>query len=135
MNRRKPILIADDDPDDRYLITLAFRDLVMPDKLQTVEHGQKLLDYLDSVPDDVELPGLIVLDINMPVLDGISTLAKIKSIDRYKNIPVVMLSTSDSDEDKAKATGLGAVDYIVKPYSYRDTKIVAQLLQNFVGEY
>ena len=74
MKRSKPILIVDDDVDDRYLITRAFKDTLLPDKLQLANNGEDALEYLDGVQSDAELPGLIMLDLNMPLLDRKSQL-------------------------------------------------------------
>lgn len=134
MKRLKPILIVDDDVDDRFLITRAFEDTMLPDKLQLAGNGKEALKYLERVPVDGELPGLIVLDLNMPVLDGISTLTLLKSSSRYKHIPVVIFTTSQNPVEKRKCLELGAVDFITKPNTYSDVKLAAQLLHNFVGE-
>lgn len=109
MKKHRPILVADDDADDRYFIGLAFQEALLPDKLVMVEHGGKVLEYLDKISNDTDLPGLIVLDINMPILDGICTLARLKTIERYQGIPVVVLTTGDSAAEKAKTVELGAV--------------------------
>ena len=134
MKRLKPILIVDDDVDDRYLITRAFKDTMLPDKLQLSGNGKEALKYLDGVPNDNELPGLIVLDLNMPVLDGLSTLILLKSSSRYKDIPVVIFTTSQDPAERRRCIELGAADYIVKPNTYSGVKLTAQLLHNFVGD-
>ena len=134
MKRLKPILIVDDDADDRYLIIRAFRDTVLADKLQFAVNGADALKYLDALPRDAELPGLIVLDLNMPILDGISTLNLLKSSSRYKDIPVVIFTTSANPTEKKRCMDLGAADFIVKPNTYSGLKLSAQLLHNFVGD-
>lgn len=134
MKRLKPILIVDDDVDDRYLITRAFKDTLLPDKLQLAGNGVDALKYLDSIPNDTELPGLIVLDLNMPVLDGLSTLILLKARSRYKYIPVVIFTTSQNPAEKRRCLELGAADYIIKPNTYSGVILTAQLLHNFVGE-
>ena len=115
MKRLKLILLVDDDVDDRYLITRAFKDTLLPDKLQLANNGEDALEYLDGVQSDAELPGLIVLDLNMPVLDGMATLRLLKSSPRYKSIPVVIFTTSRNPEEKRKCLELGAADFIIKP--------------------
>ncbi len=132
MTRKKPILIADDDVDDRYLTVLALREFMPPEKIVLCESGLELLEYLDSVQDEIELPGLIILDINMPVLDGITTLTKIKSGKRYKNIPVVIFTTSQSPEERARCFEIGAADFVTKPFTARHN-VANELLSSFVG--
>src|SRR5688572_12022026 len=130
MSIQRTILIADDDPDDRYLINRAFKDIMLPEKLRFVENGQQLLTYLDNIPGDDELPGLIVLDLNMPLIDGMEALKKLKSSHRYKNIPVVIFSTSRNPEEESQVRELGAADFITKPSSYTEVKVAVKLLHS-----
>jgi CheY-like chemotaxis protein len=130
MSIQRTILIADDDPDDRYLINRAFKDIMLPEKLRFVENGQQLLTYLDNIPGDDELPGLIVLDLNMPLIDGMEALKQLKSSHRYKNIPVVIFSTSRNPEEESQVRELGAADFITKPSSYTEVKVAVKLLHN-----
>ena len=127
------ILIADDDPDDRYLISRAFKDILLPEKLQFVENGNQLVNYLENNLNDDELPGLIVLDLNMPVMDGIETLKHLKSQPRYKDIPVVIFSTSRNPSEAILVRELGAADFIIKPTSYTEVKAAVKLLHSFSG--
>ena len=133
MDRTKPILIAEDDPDDRYLLSKSFDEIMQPDKLHFVYNGLEVFNYLDGIPNDSELPGLIVLDINMPLLDGITALKILKKNPRYKHIPALMLTTSANPNEKERCMEIGAADYIIKPYSYAEAKIAARLLNSFVG--
>jgi CheY-like chemotaxis protein len=130
--RENLILIAEDDIDDRYFITRAFQECMLPEKIHIVATGQEVLEYLNNTTANSELPVLIVLDLNMPVLDGMSTLAKLKSTDRFKNIPVVILSTSRNPQEKEKCLELGAVDHLEKGNNYSDTKLIAQHLHKLL---
>jgi two-component system, response regulator len=116
------IVLADDDPDDRLIATEAFQESGVSNPLDLVEDGQDLLDYLlrqgrhqDRIGGD---PALILLDLNMPRMDGREALAAIKSDDRLKRIPVVVLSTSKAQKDLAVSYDLGANSFVVKPVTF-----------------
>lgn len=117
-NRRGTIsiLIADDDPDDRLLAKEAFEESEMVGKLHFVEDGEELLDYLTR--EDTPRPDLILLDLNMPRKDGREALREIKSNPNLRHIPVVVLTTSQSDTDVFHSYDLGASSYITKPITF-----------------
>lgn len=130
------ILIADDDPDDRLLTREAFSESRVPNRLDFVHDGEELLDYLNHRPpyDDPQrypLPGLILLDLNMPCMDGRETLLAVKGDPRLSRIPVVILSTSCAEEDMERCRVGGADAYISKPTSYSGLLDVVRRL----GEY
>jgi len=133
MNRTKPILIADDDSDDRELILSAFTEILPAEKLEIVTDGSEVLNYLDQVTEENELPGLIILDLNMPLLDGFATLKKLKDSIRYRNIPIIILSTSKNMAEMNKCLQLGAADYLTKPNNFTGNLIAARALDSFVG--
>lgn len=115
------ILIAEDSDDD-YEITLhAFKKSGnMKNSLYRVEDGQELLDYLNKNGkyadfEDWLLPGIILLDLNMPGIDGRTALQEIKGDERFRNIPVVVLTTSDDEKDINECYKVGANTYIQKP--------------------
>ncbi len=112
------IIIADDDSDDRLLICDAIADLGIQNPVIEIENGEELLGFLESNSEKEESRvkiGLILLDLNMPKMDGREALEKIKSNPKLKQIPVVILTTSNSEEDIANTYGNGANSYIVKP--------------------
>ncbi|WP_455231571.1 response regulator [Geopseudomonas aromaticivorans] len=118
-----PILIADDDPDDCLLAREAFSEGRIPNRLEFVHDGEQLLDYLHHRPpyDDARrypLPGLIVLDLNMPRMDGRAALRALKDDPRLRQIPVIMLSTSSDAEDIRRSYADGVNSFISKPASY-----------------
>lgn len=118
-----PVLIADDDPDDRLLLREAFRDNRLPNRLHFTDDGQQLLDYLQWRPpyEDARshpLPGLILLDLNMPRMDGRETLLALKADAKLCRIPVVIFSTSTAEEDMQRCLASGADAYLSKPSSY-----------------
>ena len=116
------ILMADDDPDDRLMAREAFEEARLLNAIAFVEDGQELLDYLKKRGKHQtrkgNLPGLILLDLNMPRKDGRQALEEIKSDPDLKQIPVVILTTSKAEEDIVKSYKLGASGYITKPVSF-----------------
>ncbi len=119
--------MAEDDPDDRYLAAEALREAHSDDNpddnLIFVEDGEKLLQYLRRQGDyaalpDTGLPDLILLDLNMPRMDGREALREIKRDPFLKQIPIVVFTTSQSDEDVERSYALGVNSFIVKPTSF-----------------
>lgn len=130
MNSSYTILYVDDDHDDLVLIAEAFEKYT--DHLRVVHayNGYEGIKALDKMRIKGSLPCLIILDINMPVMNGKEALKKIKEHTAYKNIPVIMFSTSSSSLDKKYAENLGA-EFITKPISYTDIK---SLVAEFVSK-
>lgn len=114
------ILIAEDDADDRFLLKAAFEENGFKDTLRFVENGVEVLEYLNSVKsqDQIVLPRLILLDLNMPKKDGREVLKEIKQDTRFKNIPVVIFSTTNNEQEMKRCYELGANSYITKPNSF-----------------
>lgn len=111
------ILLVDDDVDDQYFMRTALKLSRLPIELRGFADGSELLDYMQQSIEGVEMvmPGIIFLDINMPVKDGIDTLIELKSKNEYCHIPVVVYTTSCSERDIEKMYKAGANSYIVKP--------------------
>lgn len=117
------ILMADDDADDRFLAADALREAHVHNRINFVTDGEELLDYLQRrgvYNDDVKypLPGIILLDLNMPRKDGREALAEIKKLKHIRRIPVVVLTTSKAEEDVVRTYDLGVCGYITKPVSF-----------------
>ena len=117
------ILLAEDDQDDRYLISEALDESNVPHKLFIVENGEELLDYIHNRnqylnKNKYPRPELILLDLNMPRKNGMVTLKEIKSDPKFKRIPVVALTTSQSEEDIIQTYELGVSSYITKPMTF-----------------
>ncbi|HSX50312.1 MAG TPA: response regulator [Cellvibrio sp.] len=117
------ILMADDDADDRLLAMEAMHESRVLNELHFVEDGVQLLNYLhgkDLYSDRAlyPMPGLILLDLNMPKKDGREALAEIKADPRLRRIPVVILTTSKAEADMVKGYDLGAASYITKPVTF-----------------
>jgi CheY-like chemotaxis protein len=130
MRRHPYILIADDDADDRFLMDSAFKEIEGLAKLSFVENGSQVLDYLNAINDGDALPDLIVLDLNMPLMNGPETLLLLKEHERYKRIPVIIHSTSESETDRARCLGIGAASYLYKGSGYDKVVEVAQFLHD-----
>jgi two-component system, response regulator len=116
MSRHHCIFIADDDSDDVYFVESAIKDLGENITLKHFVNGRDLLDQLKNTGSD--LPGLILLDLNMPILDGKETLKRIRKDTRLNSIPVVILTTSSLENEKENCIDFGANNYFTKPYTY-----------------
>ncbi|HEY5545298.1 MAG TPA: response regulator [Gemmatimonadaceae bacterium] len=126
------ILMADDDADDRLLARDAMTESRLSNPFHCVEDGQELMDYLRregkyrTTP--APRPGLILLDLNMPRKDGRQALEEIKNDPDLRCIPVVILTTSKTEEDILRAYNLGANSFITKPVTFEGlVEIVRQL--------
>jgi len=127
MNRLgKPITIlyADDDAEDRMLVKDAWAENRLANELHFVEDGEELMDYLRRRGKyanlaEMPLPGMILLDLNMPRKDGREALQEIKADPRLRSIPVVVLTTSKAEEDILRAYDLGVNSFILKPVTFQ----------------
>ena len=134
----KPItvLVADDDADDRLLISDAFEESSLSNPLHFVKDGEELMDYLQrrgeyETLEGEPFPGLILLDLNMPKKDGRVALKEIKSDPALQRIPVVVLSTSKAPEDILRTYGLGVSSFITKPVTFEELCEVVKLLSRY----
>lgn len=122
--RDKLILVAEDDPDDRLVLELVFRDNCKGCELRFVKDGEELLDYLlhrnTLAIATSPMPDLILLDLNMPEKDGRESLLEIKSHENLKDVPVVVWTTSSLEEDKVFCKEAGASDYVTKPADFHE---------------
>lgn len=130
------ILMADDDEDDRLFTQEAFEENLLLNELRFVSDGVELLDYLKrrnqyANPADSPRPGLILLDLNMPKMDGREALKEIKSDPALRSIPVVMLTTSKAEQDVLQSYDLGVNCFITKPVSFVDFIEVARTLGHY----
>ncbi|MEW9796563.1 response regulator [Alteromonas sp. CYL-A6] len=127
MNTKTPspitILMADDDEDDRFLTIDALKESRVLNTLHCVEDGIELLAYLRREGDYADpatspRPSLILLDLNMPRMDGREALQNIKADPNLRSIPVVILTTSKEEEDMLRGYDLGCASYITKPVDF-----------------
>ncbi|MGE0826799.1 MAG: response regulator [Candidatus Binatia bacterium] len=114
------ILIAEDDEEDRMMVKDAFEESRLVNDLRFVEDGEQLMDYLHrrgaySDPQTSPVPGLILLDLNMPRKDGRTALREIKEDPELRKIPVVVLTTSKAEQDILRSYDLGVNSFITKP--------------------
>lgn len=116
-----PILLVEDNPDDVLITKRAFKKGKIRNRLYTVENGIEAVKFLKKQEEykDVPTPALILLDINMPLMNGFQVLEKIKGDEKLRSIPVIMLTTSERDTDIDKAYALGCNSYIVKPVNFQ----------------
>ncbi|MDB5196873.1 MAG: hypothetical protein JWP88_1244, partial [Flaviaesturariibacter sp.] len=127
VNSQKYILYADDDTDDRSWAGEACRIVGASFQINFVENGKQVLDYLKSAPQI--LPSLIVLDLNMPEMDGRQTLQQLKSNPDFKDIPVAIVTTSSNKIDKEVCTRLGASLYLTKPDTHLEWQNIIRQLE------
>jgi len=131
-----PILMAEDDEDDRLMAEKAFAENRIANPLVTVANGADLLDYLrekGKYADSVKSPRpcLILLDLNMPKMDGREALKLIKGDDKLMRIPVVIITTSKAEEDILVSYNVGANSYITKPITFEGLVKVIKTLKDY----
>jgi CheY-like chemotaxis protein len=128
--------MADDDPDDCLLAREALAESRLANDLHFVSDGEELMDYLYqrgkySVPGSAPRPGLILLDLNMPKKDGREVLKELKADPHLRQIPVLVLTTSQAEEDILRSYYLGANSYITKPVTFSSLIEVMQTLSKY----
>lgn len=135
---RQPItiLMADDDPDDRLMTQEAFAECRVLNPLRFVSDGEELMDYLHrrgEYADDERfpMPGLVLLDLNMPRRDGREVLREIKADPRLRGIPVVILTTSKAEEDVVRSYRDGVNSFITKPVTFSALTEVVKALGKY----
>jgi CheY-like chemotaxis protein len=124
------VLYADDDIDDKEWISEACKEINCSFDLKFVNNGKEVLEYLSCASNGTE-SSLIVLDLNMPELDGRQTLKTLKTNPTYQHIPVVIVSTSSNKLDKEICHRLGAALYLTKPVTHGEWKDIIRKLQAF----
>jgi len=130
------ILMAEDDSDDRLLFQDALEEIRFGNHIDYVENGQELLDYLNRIGKyenlaGTPLPGLILLDLNMPIKDGREALEEIKQTPELKRVPIVVLTTSSADEDVIKSYDLGVNSFITKPVTFESMVHAVQTVTDY----
>jgi CheY-like chemotaxis protein len=135
MNSFAPILLAEDDEDDIFLVRRALRSAGLSNPLQIVRNGHEAIQYLTSEGPYADRqhypwPCLLLLDLRMPLMDGFDVLAWLQRRHRPKDLLAVILSSSKDEADMLRASELGADAYCIKPDAYDDlVTIVRQLHQ------
>jgi CheY-like chemotaxis protein len=118
MDHKQTILLVEDDEIDIKSVKRSFNELRITNPLEVTRNGEEALEYLKN--DKNKQPGLILLDLRMPRMDGIEFLKVMKKEDNFRIIPVVVLTTSKEEEDKIESYNLGISGYMMKPVDYID---------------
>lgn len=116
MRDTKPILLVEDDNVDAMTVKRAFKELRLDNPLVLTVDGEEALAYLRA--DSGEKPCLILLDLNMPKMDGIEFLKIVKADEKLKQIPVIVMTTSREQQDIVESFELSVAGYVVKPVDY-----------------
>ena len=116
MKNAKPILLVEDDQVDAMTVKRALKDLNVTNRLDISNNGEEALDFLRN--DRNQKPGIILLDLNMPRMNGIEFLKIAKKDELLKRIPVVVLTTSKEEQDRIESFELGVAGYMIKPVDY-----------------
>ena len=132
MQQEKFVLYADDDADDKEWVRDACATIDASFSLAFVDNGRQVLDYLLKRSPD-QFPALIVLDLNMPELDGRQTLRKIKTHPLFQAIPVAIVTTSTNKIDRDVCRQLGAALFLSKPDSHSAWQAVARHLLSHIS--
>lgn len=130
------ILMADDDPDDRMMTQEAWEEARLSNDFRVVEDGEELMEYLRhqgryADPATSPRPGLILLDLNMPRLDGRKALEQIRQDPDLRDIPVIVLTTSKAEEDIMRSYKVGANSYITKPVTFAGLAAAVQVMGKY----
>lgn len=127
------IVMAEDDPDDRMLTRRALKQSRLVNTMDTVADGEALMDYLHQRGPyaEAERPGLILLDLNMPRMDGREALQRIKSDASLRRIPVIVLTTSEAEQDIIESYDLGVNAYVTKPVTFDELVGALKALGDF----
>ncbi|RYY41509.1 MAG: response regulator [Chitinophagaceae bacterium] len=127
--QRNIVLYADDDADDLQLVQDAFSEYAREVEVVTVNDGGQALRFLQSLNEFDPLPCLVILDVNMPIMDGKSVLRELRTIERYSDVPVVLFTTSSLPIDKSFAEKYNA-GFITKPLHFRQME---QITDEFIS--
>lgn len=125
------ILVIDDDPDHTELFRIAAEELGV--SVQAIHSGKSGLDWLSHAVEKQCLPDIILIDLNMPEMHGFEVLAELKSDDRLRFIPVIMLSCSDAEIDVLSAYERGANTYLTKPSDFRKFRKLVHAIVEYLG--
>jgi len=129
---RSTIFVVDDDKEDQLILADYFDDAGIGERIRFFENGEMTINFLEENKEESALPGLIVLDLNMPVLNGTQTLLYLKRDARFKHIPVIIFSTSENEDEKRKCLAFGAVDYLVKPMNYEEGEAIVKRFASYL---
>jgi CheY-like chemotaxis protein len=129
------ILMVDDDLEDRFLMEDSFKEIGVNDVLHFEENGENALNYLEQSFCMDSLPCLIILDLNMPKMNGTQILRLLKGNDKFIKIPVIIFSTSLNAIEKEECLRLGAYSYVIKPVFYKDSIDTAKMFYDLSKQF
>lgn len=127
----KYFIYADDDQDDRNTLAEMINEIDQHLQVITVDNGMGVVDYLKKLLKEQILPCFILLDLNMPVMDGFTTLRWLKNDESWSSIPTIVFTTSRGVKDHQLAIRLGADRFITKPFSHKDMRAITQQFADF----
>ncbi len=122
------ILLVEDNPGDIELVRISFEDARIINSMSIISDGQQAIDFFEKGDD---LPEIVLLDINLPKVDGLEILQKIRSLDHSKHIPVIMLTSSEADTDIKKSYAKKANYFISKPVNFEKFYQTIKSLETF----
>lgn len=128
IDNHRPILVVEDDSIDVLILKRGIKEVDLSNPIAIVGNGREALDYLEK---QILLPCLILLDINMPMMNGHEFLAEIKGNSRLRRIPVIILTTSKSIDDVNEGYEEGAAGYLVKPVDYAEYVSLLNNIKNY----
>lgn len=129
MRSKKPILLVEDDYVDVLTVKRALMEIHVHNELVVTENGEKALEYLDNPQN--ERPGIILLDLNMPRMNGIEFLQSVKTNEKHKIIPVIVLTTSSQEKDRVESFKLSVAGYMTKPVIYHEFVDVMKIIDKY----
>ena len=131
--KEREILLVEDNPDDELLMLRALKKNNVVDRVVVARDGVEALEYLFSEDrhEGGELPRLILLDLKLPRLNGLEVLAKVRSEERTRLLPVVILTSSDERRDMIEGYGLGANSYVRKPVDFEEFLLAVDQLKRY----
>jgi DNA-binding response OmpR family regulator len=132
--RKWNLLLAEDNLPDALLVREAIRRESLPIEVHLAPDGQKALDFIAAAEEDPDAPcpQLLLLDLNLPKVDGFKVLERLRASERLKDVPVLIVSSSDAASDRALAAEMGA-HYFLKPPSYAEYMKLGGVLKRLIG--
>ena len=132
--QRAVVLLVEDNPDDVVMIREAFEQSLTPIQLYVVSHGEQAIKFVRRTDTDALRPSLILLDLNLPIRNGLDVLAELKSDTEFLSIPIVVLTTSQAPNDIQQCYSLHANAYIIKPPDFDGyADVIKQVATCFLG--
>lgn len=127
------IMVIDDDFDNFLILSDLFKDISYNGSFLFVDNELRAIEYLEEVGATC-IPCLIILDIWMPIINGVDFLSYLKSSEKLRNIPVIVYTSVDDQEQRDRCMQLGAAEFLIKPYSIEEGKLVASHFLSFLPQ-